>query len=1082
MRKNILLAVFFLAPFLCSSQESSFDNVIAPSNANCSNPIIYKASVTNVGDFPLTGAAIVTEIFNETNTVAYTDTTSGPDIAPMATYQFTITVPGNSLPFNGTYQARFTFIADVDLNPNIQTPFFPLTIQLCAMSLAEAMESMNFYVEENIDLGQSQVGFIYPQLIPANTHITSFDGLDFDQLITSDFYFALVVSDFIGRFEQPCKYLVMNPIWGFITEYDAYWYPVINGKAWNPVPFGELQFTEFDLPQLEPPTLFFDPIEPDPDTAVCAILISGTDNNDTMQMIFESDLISMKENLMNNPLGPKLMESQIIVRKGISGDSLRREVDKLNEGYNKIYFYYSGHGSKSGKMCTGTGHNEWITYSDFLGELYNTRAMDFCLFFDCCYSGKAVTVANERSFFLYRNVEIVTGASDEKLSTSSYYWENNQWVGQGTMTGNMITCSASDSADVDGNDRVSWIEAYDWVLDKNPTIPGTNGETIVEKQNPFHYQNKYDKTLLDQLLLESVNESYPNISVQSSEIFLHNSFLVPGDVVTSFDGLYENVIQEDQAFGWINWEANASFGKDVTYAFIDLEDLEISFVDQVQFWPKIPGYDNYNPYSYEDLIFGELFTRDIPVPSHIYEEEAPPVDPKDSICAIVVTGVDKRKAYQDRYWENATQFGGNLVGEKLGPRLHPENILYQPGISKDALFALLESMKNKYNKVYFYYSGHGSRTDICTGANSSEWTNHRDLLQALNEVNAGEYCIIIDACYSGNLPCEQKRDQLIDQANVEIFTSANKNKYSYGNYHRGGSVTGYSVFTFNLMKCFGDPAADKNGDGTTSLKESYDWFIKQKPVNNSGNDIIKLQCPMSIVSGKLIGNDNGGTFEISGTGLKIRQRKRSQLSYDIWVAAEFNIEYQETDNENIYSISPNRRWTVSGELNPSNEQAIDYIFSYDESLDSLKSDEGVIGIVFKPANDSIWQIHYPTIFDEKLKEATALDIQNTGYEYALAKIKAIETSVHDPFLSNKFSLFPNPADHFVYLTCDEKDFKIHSLSIIDGNGRELHHFPNISGNQKEGVIGLQLPDLASGVYFIQIDIGNGMIHKPIVLR
>ena len=935
------LRILFILTLLSTSllsQESDFESVIAPSNGNCGNPLVYKVSVSNVGESSLINTGIIIEVFNDQNQVEYTDTVAGPNISASTTHQYDIIIPPGGLEFNGQYQSRFTFFATTDLNSNNTTPFFPLSLSFCAMRIEEAITKMSAYIEGNIDYGERQVGYIYPSKIEENTSIRSYFAEEFDMIFNSDIYLGFVASDMSSLFEQPGQLLIMNAQFGFVSPYDVNWFPVINDIPWNPLPFGDIQISGLQFEPIAPPLLEFLPEEPSPDTNVCAILIGGTDPNDTLQRSFDTDVDIMKEHLMNGKFGPKLSADQIVVRKRISGDSVRSEISKLDEGYDKIYFYYYGHGSKSGKMCTGSSPEEWLEYEDFFDELYTTRASKFCIFLDCCFAGTAINAAESHVGTLFSDVEIVTGANDKKTGTASYYWENNMWVAHGTMSRNLLLCSNDEQADADSNEQVSWPEAYNWVVAQNPIIPGPDTVRIVERQCPDTLINKYDPQAMKDLWLDHIMANYPAEAINRSEIYLHENVLRLEDVVESFDGSFSYTPPGNFHFGWVNWEANASFEKEVTFGFIDPITNEIEVFDDIPFWPIIPGYDDYNAYDIEDLVYiGANSTTD-EVPEDIFTPIEEPAPQKDSICAVLVSGTDERTRYRDRYVENVNFFKGNLLREKFGPQLNEENILVQHGIGKDSILSIFEEMQNKYKKVYFYYSGHGNRESIACGVSSEDWLEYRELLAALDEINAGNYCIFLDNCYSGNIVCEQKLNQFIDPPKVEIYTSANKNKYSYGNSHTGGSTIGYSVFTFNFLLCFGDPAADKNGDQVTSFKESFDWFIKQNPEDTEGDKIVPLQCPMHYIKQEMkkSGNDVG-TQNATGTDFSIRQRNRSISSYNLDVVSYFEILNRQFEDEDIFKISPNRYWHISGELSPDSSQAFDYIFQYDEGLDSLSA-------------------------------------------------------------------------------------------------------------------------------------------------
>ncbi len=1085
--KNLLTLLVLLSVHSLYGQMSVFESIGAPSNATCGNPIVYKATIFNSGELPLVHTGMRIVIYNSASAIAYNDTVPGPDISPDNFHQFDITVPAGSLEFNGSYETKFYFLSENDMNLNPESIFFPLEMTFCAMSLEEAIEGMNFYISENIDIGPRQQGYIYPYKLDEGTRVASFLPEEFDQILTGGAYLGFVVSDMNAMYEQTCKYLIMNARFGFISEHDANWYPVIDGVQWNPNPFGELQLTPIDSPTTEAPLLVFETEMPPSDKKACAILVSGKDPNEfRLWASFIDDMNIMKEYLTKANAGPRLREDQVIIRHGISADSIRSEIEKLKEGYDEIYFYYYGHGSKQGKMCTGENPQEWLSYFDLVNALEETRAADIHLIIDCCYSGIAQNVVDGHSIKNWKNIEVLTGSNDMKPGTAAQYIEENQLgpaiVIHGAFSHNLLICGTDSLADQDMNGEVTLVEAGNWVLETNPVVPGKTAQGIVDLQCPqVNYHDFYAQT--QQVVQDIIMNEYPIYFFDDCEIFLHNKVLWDPYSVHSFDHSYSKPIDQPTLFGWANWNASTDFSKEVSYFYYDPINGQIEFRDSIAFWPEIEGMDDFDPYDPDHLLYSNLYYSDLQPENHIYEEMEPQGDPKDSICAIVLSGRDSKKAYyEDRYKFNTEIFKGNLLRETYGPRLHEENVLVRHGISGDSIKSILSSMKDKYSKVYFYYAGHGSKTQICSGNSFSERLEYRELLVALNEIGARDYCIFLDCCWSGGIISEQKINNWINVpgANVGIFTSANSLKKSAGDYFvtEDQDSTGYSKFTYHFFKCFGDPEADKNDDQVTSFKESFDWFLQVNPSDLMGNKFIKIQCPSQYVKKVFRKNDNTTGDQVDREiDFGIRQRNRSTSSYRVDVINLVEAKNRIPGEAETYKISDFREWTVQGDLNPDSLQAFDFTFYLNEAQDSLKASEGVYGIVHKAPSDTLWQIYYPTTFDNQNQIVIAEDVQQANFDFALAKIEPVNTSTEKSGWIPDIRLFPNPAASRIQVQADG----LREVTMMDGQGLILSHTKiQPQDNHNKMMHQINLTALKSGIYFLEVKTNEGRVVRQFI--
>lgn len=99
---------------------------------------------------------------------------------------------------------------------------------------------------------------------------------------------------------------------------------------------------------------------------------------------------------------------------------------------------------------------------------------------------------------------------------------------------------------------------------------------------------------------------------------------------------------------------------------------------------------------------------------------------------------------------------------------------------------------------------------------------------------------------------------------------------------------------------------------------------------------------------------------------------------------------------------------------------------------------------------------------------------NTNNNFGM-KITASAPLATKDFLSNKFSVTPNPANDYITISNSE-NIKVSNIKITDLNGRVVkqNNFDNVSN------INLNVSDLSSGVYMMNINTNEGSTVKKII--
>lgn len=101
----------------------------------------------------------------------------------------------------------------------------------------------------------------------------------------------------------------------------------------------------------------------------------------------------------------------------------------------------------------------------------------------------------------------------------------------------------------------------------------------------------------------------------------------------------------------------------------------------------------------------------------------------------------------------------------------------------------------------------------------------------------------------------------------------------------------------------------------------------------------------------------------------------------------------------------------------------------------------------------------------------------TGVGFSL-NVKDPTVGVAEHNLTSLFTLFPNPVQNILTISCDDQQEEIRKVQVFDLSGNKLFELYNESGLHKEEAK-LDLTHLKNGVYIITIHSGNGVssTHK-----
>lgn len=954
------------------------------------------------------------------------------------------------------------------------------------------------FINETLDSVKASpmfsTAFLPQEIFESGTFISSFDEeVSFE--LTLDAYFFYLNLCHYTRFEKDVIYGVINPDNGEITTYDAKWWPVIDGIDYNPNIF-EHEDKVFGDAQIDDSKDDIDiniSIDQEPADSVCAVFVRGHDANADMNDSFVRDVNWLKWILQQNELGPKLPEGNIQNLGRASKAEIKAAIDKLKENYKKIYFYYSGHGSNDGKMCTRDSAAAWMSYKELLEELYGTEADDFCIVIDACFAGKAIDAAKADTNTKDKNIEIYTSSDSNKESETGYYLdENDNTYGIGLFTRFFSLCSIDSTADENKDGKVDYCEAYDWVIKQAPKTLGRDFDSL---QKPQKYVHKKQKDTVPDYDISQIIEKFRDYTLNTYAV---DSFF---DIMVTIDPKHykSNEIEIDLNppdpialplpldgdffMGIMDPDPLALFERDEKNQI----DLILYFPEQDQFfsystpwWPLVNGSPYLlDPFESEHQAYSKDLTRIYDSPAPILSET--PIDPpqyEDSTCAILVSGRDSRTRMNESF-ERDVDFMEILLKYTASEKMiRPEDIKKFKGNHKDDIIAAIRAMVGKKKKVYFYYSGHGSSTgSMCMGdTNSTDgWMSYDELFKELNKIGAENLCVIIDACYSGLASAAARDNASSSSGTTTVATGSNATKTARTSYW-GNPPVGFGAFSIRLQQCWEDERADIDGVPGVSLKEAFDWIKKEKPQLADGRDLDSLQCP---------------TITIVKKGDDDEEKEDTKIYHDLKITYKFDygdLDWPIVSTNYIFEkpqlsirpwmpeLSGHRYWTIKldGNLPDEFNADLEFLLTEDDFDIEIEDEEDFqFGMVYREDSESEWQAQYPSLYN---KDERTLTCGNTNHlsDWAFAVIQKEIMSVEiDDYLYN-FQSAPNPFKNEFTISFDVDISKIINISIIDQTGRLID-----SANERlyaQGTYNLSLDGskYPAGVYFVKLSSPDGL--------
>ncbi|MEE4312277.1 MAG: C13 family peptidase, partial [candidate division KSB1 bacterium] len=433
---------------------------------------------------------------------------------------------------------------------------------------------------------------------------------------------------------------------------------------------------------------------------------------------------------------------------------------------------------------------------------------------------------------------------------------------------------------------------WDVILDDNIRY---KDQTVIYERDIFASKLEHDATKMSS-------------DTSSTMAFMGQSVLEPGTTVQSYDTTELSLSLDDYAYlGYIDFDKSARFSHPTAAILYDAVDTTKADTFQTNYWLLTGGVE-YALDEGTDLVYGSSpEARPVESSSTLYQ---PDVDYVlgDSICAILVSGEGKDATEQAAFDYDLELVANNLTMESLGPRLPPSSVVQMKNPTADQVEAKLDSMQKKYKKVYFYYSGHGSRGYANLNGGPLFYAT---LANRLFGIRASDLVLLLDTCHSGSAIDAFKEFSIsLERTNVTLITACAADTVSYTDrifITATGDTIRAGLYTWNFVLCYGDPEAESDGIPGISEKETFEWVKKNNPAFGSSTINEKLRPQMFI---NVATRPRTRVIGVPPADLTIHQNERMDSTAYITVQMQTDLFDTTTTDANIESFSDYRYWSL----------------------------------------------------------------------------------------------------------------------------------------------------------------------------
>jgi hypothetical protein len=355
---------------------------------------------------------------------------------------------------------------------------------------------------------------IYPELLPKGSIIVPFAQWTSEEKefmeCDGDCWFFWFDYDPLAQFAHKTLYVLVNASTGEVTIKEAEWWPVINGKVmWGKTverASDELlvyeEKVELKLPSSWKHSFEFEGLpQAAPGCEVWAVLVCGSNDPGNT---FDEDVRFLYDVLT----GLGYADDHIFYISPYTSDTgvdmdctvanvqwAANQVATNSDAEDKVFFYYSAHGSVDSLQCCplspGGGYVSSTNMDNWLDAI---SAQEIIVMLQGCHTGSFIGAYSNGTVVPEENEltgdgetnRIVITATD---TTHSSYGDGSNWGS--TFTGGYVVSFSDPSADVDSNNTISVGEAYQYAVDHDTAaISGWSfpqiDPTLLNPSNVFH--------------------------------------------------------------------------------------------------------------------------------------------------------------------------------------------------------------------------------------------------------------------------------------------------------------------------------------------------------------------------------------------------------------------------------------------------------------------------------------------------------------------------------------------------------------------------------------------------------------------
>ncbi len=524
----------------------------------------------------------------------------------------------------------------------------------------------------------------------------------------------------------------------------------------------------------------------------------------------------------------------------------------------------------------------------------------------------------------------------------------------------------------------------------------------------------------------------------------------------------------------------AHYGK---YLFIDAATGELTDVD-VNWYPLINGEEYLQGaderFTTEDRIFGSVPEPTLVTDMETVSEEVSPT-PKTEVCAVLVSGTASNPRQIESFETDVDFMRKNLMGEKLGPQLADANVEVMNNASHEEIREKLRSFQGQYSKVYFFYSGHGTERYMVTNDTVGNRMWYVDLARYLDETEANDVCVIIDACHSGGaVEVFRNSDGLRDQS-VTLATSCRTDTTSWTRYivTGGGDTVRTGEYTWAFVKCFGDPNAETDGEEGISIREAHEWARGQNPTLDVGGTLRGRMDPQLYMHRAVV--PVARETVVPDAGLTVDRGEDPVLPEGTQLRVDFEFDSDDTtfSDPEIYYISPKVHWQIELVPDPG-DYSMGLKFDYSFAEEDFTG-QGEPGVAWRPSADLEWEVWRPSLPLPDEKFVWALEVDKIG-QFAIAEVEPADVveSVEEEAARLGFTMSspaPNPAVNHSTIRYALEQPGLIRVTIVDGLGRSVRSWASAWRDAAEHQLswdgrddnGLALP---AGAYLCRVEFGT----------